>query len=168
MQTPTFKGQLIGGQQTIQKWETFAGSLRGELRAKITLLAGDLEALVKRKLSGPVLKVGSRSDDKHKGELRDSINTKIIETSDSIVAVVGTSVSRVPYARIHEFGGTIVPKTAEYLVFKTADGMWHKVKSVTMPQRSYLRSSLADKAPFIKSELEKVLKDTARKAGLRV
>jgi hypothetical protein len=27
----------------------------------------------------------------------------------------------------------------------TADGSWHMVRSVTMPERSYMRSGLADK-----------------------
>ncbi len=43
------------------------------------------------------------------------------------------------YAAIHEFGGVIHAKKAPALVFKTADGQWHRVTSVTIPPRPYLR-----------------------------
>jgi phage gpG-like protein len=83
------------------------------------------------------------------------------------VASVGTSVGTIPYARIHEWGGTIVPKTADYLVFKTPDGAWHKVKQVVIPERSYLRSSLGDKKLTIEQQVRASAARAAAKAGFK-
>lgn len=47
---------------------------------------------------------------------------------------VGTNVI---YAAIHQFGGTIVPKSASHLVFRLATGIVHAL-SVTIPARPYL------------------------------
>lgn len=41
------------------------------------------------------------------------------------------------YAAIHQFGGTIVPKSAKALVFKLSTGIV-RVQSVTIPARPYL------------------------------
>lgn len=41
------------------------------------------------------------------------------------------------YAAVHQFGATIVPKTAKALVFRLGDGVV-RAKSVTIPQRPYL------------------------------
>lgn len=53
--------------------------------------------------------------------------------------------SDLKYAAIHEDGGTIKPKNAEWLVFKTAKG-WVKTKSVTMPARPHLGPALEEAA----------------------
>ncbi len=45
----------------------------------------------------------------------------------------------VVYALIHELGGTITAKAGGLLKFKTRDGAWHAVKSVTIKARPYLR-----------------------------
>ena len=44
---------------------------------------------------------------------------------------------RHPGARIREFGGTIVAKRAAFLHFKTRDGRWVKVRSVTQRPGGY-------------------------------
>jgi phage gpG-like protein len=46
------------------------------------------------------------------------------------------------YAAIHEYGGTIKPKHAEYLVFQTPDGAWHAVKEVTIREKRYARDAI--------------------------
>ena len=55
--------------------------------------------------------------------------------------------THVVYATIHELGGTIVPKRAEYLTFKIGSS-WIKTKSVRIPKRPYflpaIRNSLKD------------------------
>jgi phage gpG-like protein len=56
-------------------------------------------------------------------------------------AFVGTNLV---YAAIHEFGGTIVPRSAKYLHFRTRDGQWHMVKEVHMPPRPYLAPSIKE------------------------
>lgn len=71
------------------------------------------------------------------GNLRASITT---EPDGDEAVTVGPR--NVVYAAIHEFGGTITAKNAPYLRFKTADGAWHSVKSVTIPARPYMRPAL--------------------------
>ena len=55
-------------------------------------------------------------------------------------AEVGTNL---PYAAIHEFGGTIKPKNGKYLKFQI-NGKWIFAKQVTIPKRPYLEPSLKD------------------------
>jgi len=46
------------------------------------------------------------------------------------------------YAAIHEYGGTIKAKNADYLVFQTPDGSWHSVKEVTIREKRYARDAM--------------------------
>jgi hypothetical protein len=48
------------------------------------------------------------------------------------------------YAAIHEFGGTIEPRHAEYLVFQTPDGEWHSVKQVHIREKRYARDAIEE------------------------
>ena len=54
-------------------------------------------------------------------------------------ARVAVSTSKIPYARIQEYGGTIRAKGGGFLTFKTSDGRWVRVRQVTIPARPYLR-----------------------------
>lgn len=45
-------------------------------------------------------------------------------------------------AKQHEFGGVIKAKNGPYLIFKTDDGQWHTVKSVTQPAHPHFRPAL--------------------------
>ena len=73
------------------------------------------------------------------GRLQASI-TRVV--SDSAVAV-GTNVI---YGAIHQFGGTIVPKTAKALAFTLANGDSVVTQKVTLPARPYLGVSDEDRA----------------------
>lgn len=46
------------------------------------------------------------------------------------------------YARIHEYGGKIVPVNADYLRFQTPDGAWHAVKEVNIKEKRYARDAI--------------------------
>ena len=52
--------------------------------------------------------------------------------------------SNLPYARIHQKGGTIKPKKAKKLVFKGRGGKKVAVDEVTIPARPYLGVSADD------------------------
>lgn len=117
---------------------------RRRLRAVIIRDGKELAATVRAKLSGPVLKVRS-------GRLLGSIRTEMVEDATSIY---GRVYSRgVPYAAIHEYGGqtkphVIRPVRAQMLRFMVG-GKVVFAKSVNhpgskIPERSYLRSSLAE------------------------
>lgn len=83
---------------------------------------------VTQHLSGQTLK-------RKTGTLAKSITYKL---ENNYSAKVGTNVA---YAAIHEFGGTIVPKTAKALVFKIKD-QWVMTQKVVMPARPYLAPSI--------------------------
>jgi len=65
-----------------------------------------------------------------------TITHKILQLPPSRVeGSVGTNAVQ---ARIHEVGGVIKAKYSPFLIFKTDDGLWRRVKEVTMPARPYL------------------------------
>lgn len=78
------------------------------------------------------------------GRLRSSIATEVKGSGAVLQGIVG---SNVKYARIHELGGTILPKTARYLkFFYEAAGHWVTLRRVEMPARPFLSTALRDKA----------------------
>lgn len=69
-----------------------------------------------------------------------------VEPSGSALRIVFRAGSnKVPYAAIHEHGGTILPKRGRYLKFKV-NGEWRQVTRVVMPERPYVRPSLKEAA----------------------
>lgn len=73
------------------------------------------------------------------GRLQGSITRAV--TKDSVA--VGTNVI---YGAIHQFGGEIVPKNAEFLTFTLASGEGVVTKSATMPARPFLGLDVEDRA----------------------
>ncbi|SEK34431.1 phage virion morphogenesis (putative tail completion) protein [Roseovarius azorensis] len=69
---------------------------------------------------------------------------------DSIVSEAGPrSVevgSNVPYAAIHQSGGTIKPRDADKLAFRLPNGQFVMVDQVTIPARPFLGFDAADEA----------------------
>jgi len=117
---------------------------RKRLRVAIVKDGQELARRVRAKLSGPVLKVRS-------GRLLASIKAEMRESQDTIYGRVWSE--GVPYARIHEYGGQtsphlIVPRNAKALHFmvggQSVFAMWVNHPGSKIPQRSYLRSSLAE------------------------
>jgi phage gpG-like protein len=136
-------------------------ALPGAIRSGVseTMQAGMLELLadVQAKLSGAVLNAGS-------GRLRDSIQAELTDDGARIAARVFSDGS-VPYAHIQEFGGRIavpeiMPVQARALVFAYGGRMVFAKRAtahvVTIPERSYLRSSLDDHAGDIVANIRKV------------
>lgn len=116
------------------------------------------------KLSGQVLNARS-----HK--LQQSIQTEVEDGGTSIVGTVFSNNSLAPYNAIHEFGGVIpahdiVASKAGALAF-----LWGgkqmllkkvHIPDVTMPERSYMRSSLADKREEIIADIKQAAIDGAQ------
>jgi phage gpG-like protein len=112
------------------------------LATKANVLAAELEAKIQQKLAGEVLNPRT-------GALARSIVTTIEDGSANIAVSIATN-GDVKYAAIHEFGGTIppheiVPDKAKALAFaidgKQVFAARVNLPAVTMPERSYMRSS---------------------------
>jgi phage gpG-like protein len=150
--------------------DDYSGSLAGmpdrvrqALASKANVLAVALEAKIQQKLSGGVL--NSRS-----GALASSIIATVDESSAGVMVRIGTS-GDVKYAAIQEFGGTIppheiVPDKAKALAFaiggKQVFAARVNLPAVTLPERSYLRSSLGEMAGEIAEGLNEAVADTLR------
>ncbi len=141
--------------------------MRRALVTAVTRLSVETQRKVMvEKLSGQVLHVRT-------GTLRRSINREVTEEADGVFAIVGTNVR---YAAIHEYGGTILLKPRERTVhFKmNKDGTlkqgFSKKKEATvsiktaarsvgtyvnMPERSFLRSTMTEMAPRIRTEIKR-------------
>lgn len=130
----------ILGLEKFQKAADNAKSLRERTRATILsetkLTAEEIVGTAKKRyLSGrPGLNVQT-------GNLRSRINSEVRDSGDVLDLSVGTNVI---YGRIHEYGGTILPKKGPYLTFRSSSGRWAMVKSVTIPARPYLGPSISD------------------------
>jgi phage gpG-like protein len=128
--------------------------IRAALSTKANALAAALQAKIAQKLAGGVL--NSKS-----GVLAGSIGLTIDDAWAGVSVRIATAAD-VKYAAIHEFGGTIppheiVPDKTKALAFlvggKQAFAARVQIPAVTMPERSYMRSSLAEMADEIQDEL---------------
>lgn len=132
------------------------------------------------KLSGQVLKVQT-------GRLRRSITRQVESTADGINAIAGTNVE---YAKIHEYGGTITIPPRQMLIrhrltakgelmrqssnqnllrfakksHKLAREMTVKTQghTVTMPERSFMRTSLQETKAYAKARLLQALNEATQ------
>ena len=126
-----------------------------KVKVAVATSAVDLQGQIKEKLSGPVLK-------NRTGRLRNSISMNMTEDDQSVSAVVGTNVV---YARVHEFGfqGEVSVRehmrTAAPSLRGQAESQSQSLRSqvmvrahtmrMNMPERSFMRSTLAENAPAI-------------------
>ncbi|WP_158812523.1 hypothetical protein [Methylocapsa sp. S129] len=136
---------LVGADALDARLGAFPAQFLNDLSAKAAALADALVDKVRNdKLSGQVLNAIS-------GELRDSIFSEVRIDSDGVAVNVGSA--GIKYAAIQEYGGKtaaheILPAKANVLAF-IAGGALHFARRVEhpgslIPERSYLRSSLAE------------------------
>ena len=142
--------------QLTERIAAYPATIEAALAAKAADLADRLRVhVVQDKLSGQVLKVRT-------GALRDSIQAEVALDGDRVKARVFSS-GDVKYAAIQEYGGRtaaheIRPDKAKALAFQAggrtvfARIVHHPGSSI--PEHAYLRSSLADYAGEIVSELK--------------
>ena len=98
--------QLIGADAVLVKFQGMESKVVSALRSVITRQAIELQAHVKAdKLSGQVLHNST-------GNLRTSINYKVLEVAGNISAAVGTNIS---YAAAHEYGFDGIVTVASFL-----------------------------------------------------
>jgi phage gpG-like protein len=127
--------------------------IQSRLTRAVTTLAEKLRThVVKDKLLGQVL-------NRRSGRLGQSIQEKVESTASSVIGTV-YSAGDVKYARINEYGGVINhPGGTPFIVTRDYGAMfiskiaaekhggnWPVTKphQIVMPERSYMRSSLAD------------------------
>lgn len=122
--------------------------------------------VIQDKLSGQVLHVRT-------GTLRRSITERVTETGETIQGIVGTNL---PYGRIHEMGGVIHhPGGTPFYLDRGGQAHFVRLDSplarnlprtkphpIAMPERSFLRSALADRAGLIRRSIVAALKAAFR------
>jgi phage gpG-like protein len=146
---------LVGEDALKTRLDSLPANIVAAIAAKSAALAEALADKVKNeKLSGAVLKPNT-------GALRDSIVAEVGVIDESVVATV-SSAGDIKYAAIHEFGGKtaaheILPVKAKALAFMLggatvfAKRVMHPGSNI--PERSYLRSSLAEMMDEIVGEI---------------
>ena len=151
------KAWIVGTDAVIVRLEQIPDHVRSALRQAVEAEAIKLTAYVKeQKLSGQTLKTQT-------GTLQRSINYQLQDEGDRIAATVGTNVV---YAAIHEYGGAtqahiIEARNKKALAFQMG-GQDVVVKRVNhpgswMPERSFLRSSLAENAGSIRDAIQRAV-----------
>jgi phage gpG-like protein len=134
--------------------------LREMLSVKANVLAAALQAKIQQKLSGGVLNQKS-------GALARSIVATVDDSSANVSASVAVA-GDIKYAAIHEFGGVIpphqiVPDKAKALAFAVGGKQMFAARvnlpAIAMPERSYMRSSLAEMADEIAEQLTEAVAD---------
>jgi phage gpG-like protein len=155
--------QITGDRELIARLQSMPDAVRRALLKKVTSLANQLERKIKgEKLSGQVLNVVS-------GKLRASIFNEVTQTENSTIGKAASS-GDVKYAAIHEFGGTIqIPEIVakgKAVAFMQGGKMafYKKVTAhtVMMPERSFMRSSLADMRDQITREMTEAVREGVR------
>jgi phage gpG-like protein len=135
-------------------------TLASRLAREIERLSGELHRRVERNLSGAVLQ-------RRSGRLAAGIDVSVARVGVNVSATVRTAV---PYAAIHEYGGTlparrVLPRNGRVLAFP-----WRgqprfythvEVPAARMPERSFLRSALAEMEPEIRAALTAAALDAA-------
>jgi phage gpG-like protein len=151
--------QVIGDDKLVARLDAMPGRVHDGLARAVVRLGLALQKKVQEeKLSGQVLKVRT-------GSLRSSINTEVTDTPAVITASVGTNIR---YARPHEYGvdhpWTIAAK-GRALRFEIGGRVLFRksVRHPPLPERSFLRSALADMAPVIEAGLREAVAEAIRK-----
>jgi len=150
--------RVKGSKEVVASIRKRAGGVRSALVQAVRKASMSLSAHVKAsKLTGQVLRVQT-------GRLRRSINAQVTEESSGVVGRVGTNVE---YARSHEMGFKGSVQVAESLrTIKQAFGrpinpvtatVRAHSRRVNIPERSFLRSALADKKSAILAQIESAM-----------
>ncbi len=141
----------------VGKMRLLPDKFRAELNKRLAVQALLLVNHIKQdKLSGQVLHVKS-------GDLRDSIFQENVQNDASGVTYKVASGGNLRYAAIHEFGGTIKhPGSDKLQVFdvggRTVFTHHTAPHDIPMPQRSYMRTALADNKAQIVAAIQGSLK----------
>ncbi|HVH81897.1 MAG TPA: phage virion morphogenesis protein [Stellaceae bacterium] len=136
-------------------------TIAARLAQEVERFGGVLRDRVERNLSGQVLQQRS-------GRLAGSIAVAVERAGPGVTAKVS---SDSPYAAIHEYGGviparTVLPQSARALAFpwRGRQRFFKRVQlpAVTMPERSFMRSALAETMPEIEAAIAAAVPEAAQ------
>ena len=159
-------GAIVGGNEAVVRFDKFGSSIRDDLRTAVQILAIQLQAKVKEeKLSGQVLNVRT-------GRLRRSITQRVDADQARVYGIVGTNVE---YGAAFEYGFSGVESVRAYMrQMKKAFGKTvnnpHEIavsahqRTVNIPEKSFLRSALAEMKDEITAAMAAAVKASAEKA----
>ena len=160
---PDIYSQVIVNEKLLAKLRNMPEEMKKQARLTMLSVVLECERITKEKLTGPVLKVGMT------GRLHTSIGSEVkgegMDTVGRFGVMKQSGGKPLVYAAIHEFGGIIRPKVKKWLRFKTADGKWHMVKEVKMPERSYIRSTAKEKLSWIIGRFSAMLTEMGVELG---
>jgi phage gpG-like protein len=149
---------MTGADALATRLEKMPEAATQRVAQEIDRLSQELRDRVQRKLSGEVLQ-------RRSGRLAASIDVALTQSGGAIGASLSTDVE---YAAIHEYGGTIgarqiLPRSARALAFpwRGQQRFFTRVElpTVTMPERSFLRSALDEMAPAIRAAIENAMRE---------
>ena len=150
----------VDASKAIAKLGRMDAATRTALRGVIVVSTQQLAALVRAKLSGQVLQ-------KRSGRLFDSIQSQMFENTAGVFGRVFSQ--GVPYARIHEYGGVINhPGSSKFQAWQNPGGWvfthYTRPHKIPMPERSYMRSSLAEIRDEVLDRMRGAVKSAAKAA----
>jgi phage gpG-like protein len=157
---------VTGQDAVVRMMVTYREGIRPTLLSTMTTAAIDISGYIKdSKLSGQVLKVQS-------GRLRRSVSPTVESSGSTISAISTSGGTNVRYARPHEYGfqGTVnvsAHTRMQTMAFgRPMDPREVFVKAhpmkMNLPERSFMRSGLSDKAP---TEIARVRQSMAELAA---
>jgi phage gpG-like protein len=150
--------EVLGDRKLAARLDAMPGRMREGLARAVTRLGLELQKKVQaEKLTGQVLKVRT-------GSLRSSINTEVSQTAEQVAASVGTNIR---YAKVHEYGVAqpwVIAAKGRALRFETGGRVIFRrsVRHPPLPERSFLRSALADMRPAIEAGLREAVAQAIR------
>lgn len=156
--------EIQGVEETARHIEALPETLREKLRASIERFVQDAYNRVRDKLSGGVLQ-------RRSGRLLGAVNYNVEDRGSGLRGTLSVDSAAAPYAAIQEYGGEtrahpILPKSARILAFpaggKTVFARRVNHPGSVIPERSYLRSTLAEMKPDIQAELASTVADGDR------
>jgi phage gpG-like protein len=145
--------ELIGKDQVVLRLSRMSAQIRASLLRAVSAEAIRVEARVKQKLTGAVLKERTH-------HLHDSIHHQIADDANGVTATVGTDVV---YAAYHEYGFSGVEQVRQHLrrviqafgkpIAPVEATVRAHARHVHYPARSFLRSTLAEMEGDIRERL---------------
>lgn len=155
-------GTVTGDKEVEAKLRNLPQAIRIQLANEVKRQWFALQShVVRSKLSGQVLR-------RVTGNLASSINVGGSQSASEFIdgsagPIIGRVGTKVRYGRIHEFGGTYTVKAHTRRFTKVfgrdvTPGIANvNSYSVTMPERSFLRSALADRDQVIRAALRRAV-----------